>query len=78
MLGPPLLLSIALTLYFMATDSGPWAWVSNAQATAMGGEFSPALSFLCTWLGFILALVAPAGMLVQLIAFAFPPTNGPS
>jgi hypothetical protein len=74
-LGPPLLLSIALTIYFMVTDSGPWMWISNAQAMATGGEYYPKLSFLCTWLGFLLTLVGPAGVLVQLIAFAFPPTN---
>lgn len=74
-LGPPLLLSIVLTIVLMVTDSGPWMWISNAQAMAMGGEYSPKLSFLCTWLGFLIALVLPAGVLVQLIAFAFPPTS---
>jgi hypothetical protein len=74
-LGPPLLLSIALTIFFMVTDSGPWAWISDAQAGVMSGTYDMKLSFLCTWLGMILVLVAPAGVLVQLIAFAFPPTD---
>lgn len=75
-LGPPLLLSVALTIYFMITDSGPWAWISDAQAGALGGTYDLRLSFLCTWLGFLLVLVAPAGALVQLLAFAFPPRPG--
>jgi hypothetical protein len=75
-LGPPLLLSVALTIYFMIADSGPWAWISDAQASLTGGTYDLKLSFLCTWLGFILVLVAPAGALVQLLAFAFPPRPG--
>jgi hypothetical protein len=74
--APPVLLSIALTFYFMVTDSGPWAWFSDGQAGVMGGTYDPKLSFLCTWLSFVIVLVAPAGVFVQLLAFAFPPRPG--
>lgn len=71
-LGPPLLASIGATFFFMVTDSGPWAFLADLQASGAGGSYSPKLNFLCLWLGFILAFVAPAGVLVQLLAFMFP------
>ena len=68
-LGPVFVIGIA----FAVTDSGPFAFFADLQASILGGEHYPVLS---VGLMFIVLLM-PAGALVHLLAGLFPKPADP-
>jgi len=72
-LTPALLVAGAVVTFCAVTDAPPWSWASNAQSDLLGGSYYPVLSAMCTLLAVMPVTILPAGILVHLIAFAYPP-----
>jgi hypothetical protein len=68
--GMSVVIAFALAGASWLSDVGPYAWISNAQASVLHGTHYPQLSVLLT----LLVMLVPVGALVHLIATFLPPT----
>jgi hypothetical protein len=61
---------LALSVYFIATFSGPYRYIAELEARLLGGSYHPQLAALLT----ILVCLLPALVVMSFTKRLFPPT----